>query len=495
MTDLKIREYLIDHMWADEQQIHDAMDLAEIRGETQFFEDYLAKLGILTAKQFEAVSPYRNIARTIGNYTIDDVVGTGAMGIVYLAHNYTEQQIALKVINAKHCDNKDFISRFNREVKAVSELEHVNIIKAIDTGNIGEDLYLATEYVNGPSLQDMLDDFGPLPEKYVLTMVKQITNGLKYAYESYNLVHRDLKPANILIDHGEHTSKRHIKPLIDSDIPKIIDFGLAKQTDDTQHLTMTGFTLGTPYYMSPEQIRGESEVDCRNDIYSLGATMYQLLTGELPFTGNSSGAVMLAHMMDPIPNPADLLPSLKDETIQIITTCLAKVNDDRFANYDAFIQAIDAAIAACEEKSNTMSILRKPLKLKTTSIKKDATPLSNRIIKDDKKTFGEGTTVITNDEETKETERVDKQIKAVSEQALREKIKRKEQAKKKNVKTYSPGASSILQVITKKLYKKETSAAFEENNDQEAISNKAIWVTLAASLAFMFSGIAYRIIV
>lgn len=480
MIDLKIREHLINRLGINEQQIHDAMDLAEIHEETQYFEDYLAKLNIIDARQHAEVSPFRNIGQAIGEFTITDVVGTGAMGIVYLAQRASDPKpVALKVINKRHCDDNEFIQRFHREVAAVSHLEHEHIIHAIATGSNGEELYLATEYVDGPSMGEMLESFGPLPEAYVLQCMRQVISGLRYAYETGNLVHRDLKPANILIDHGAHSSRQHMKPMLNNDVAKVIDFGLAKQVDDDQHLTITGFALGTPYYMAPEQIRGESDVDHYIDIYSLGATMFRLLTGEYPFNGNSPGAVMLAHIMEELPDPSDHIPSLKPETVAVIKTCMAKDRSQRYANYHALEQAVDQALEACNAKATTMSVLRKPLVVKTTMRHKKCVQEADS----DSQEFSEN-----------------RKPKSDAQKRLQISESRIERARKKlnnnKMKSHSDpllvSSESLLRVMTDQI-KGKKSAVFEEGIEQALVSDRFVWVALAASVLFMVGGIASRL--
>ncbi len=369
-SDQHIEALLLQHGWVKQGDIDDARSNAT----ECTFEQYLHQNKKLTDKQLAETTLHRNLSEQVAGYDVEAVVGAGAMGVVYLARNDEGQQVALKVINKKHCDDEEFIKRFQRETDAVSIMKHENLVGAIDAGQVGEEMYLATEYVNGPSLTDILNNFGPLPEAYVLRCMKHVATGLEYAYNQGGIVHRDIKPPNILIQHGEDSLKSDVSPNLKEDIAKVIDFGLAKQTDDTENLTMTGLTVGTPHYMAPEQIRAESDIDCRADIYSIGATMYHLLTGKTPFTGKSPGAIMLSHVNDPIPDPRSTIPSLKEETVSVVSTCLAKDREIRFANYPALLQAIDRAIEALGTGSK-MNVLRKPMVVNSAKLKKKtATP-------------------------------------------------------------------------------------------------------------------------
>lgn len=357
--DQQVAALLLERGWLKPVEIQSARTQA---GE-EFFEEYLHRQGKLKDRQLAEATLVRNMSEQVAGYDVTGVIGAGAMGVVYLAKSEDGQEVALKVINKKHCDDEEFIRRFQRETKSVSGLSHPNIVSAIAAGAAGEEMFLATEYVNGPSLADILAHFGPLPERYVLQCMKQTAEGLAYAYDNCGLVHRDVKPPNILIQHGDAGKKSDLDPHIDIDIAKIIDFGLAKETDDSEHLTMTGLTVGTPHYMSPEQIRAEAEIDCRADIYSIGATMYHLLTAQTPFMAKSSGGIMLAHVNDPIPDPREIIPSIGASTVEVLKTCMAKERELRFANYRALIQALERALEGGSDMS--MSLLRKPLVIKS----------------------------------------------------------------------------------------------------------------------------------
>ena len=313
-------------------------------------------------------------------------------------------------------------------------------------------------------MSEILDDFGPLPELYVLKCMKQVCEGLDHAYQCNGMVHRDIKPPNILIDHGPNSSKLNLEPNIENDIAKIIDFGLAKKTDDTDNLTLTGLTVGTPHYMAPEQIRADPKIDCRADIYSLGATMYHLLTGTTPFKGNSPGAIMLAHVNDDVPDPAQIIPSLRMETIRLIQLSLAKDRDERYSNYAALKNDIDAALKARTGGNESgMRVLRKPL-------------------------------VVKNKVSTRKKRKSEPEMESVgpSKQAVTSRTERIEVKDGSQIERKEKGSSSMLRLVQQRLFSHKTSAAFDEDIDNSMGVSTWVWVALALSLAFMLITVVMR---
>jgi serine/threonine protein kinase len=288
-------------------------------------------------------------------------LGAGGMGTVFLARQAgTGRILAIKTIIARLREDPDFVGRFHRESKVLSGLRHPYIAEIIESGESDSTCYMSMEYVDGPSLASLLKDHKVLPEAYVLRVAKQLAEGLAYVYREAELVHRDIKPENILIARQPSVTE----PFPADDVAKLIDFGLVKPVTDDEHLTQTGMTIGTPLYMSPEQIRGE-RIDCRSDIYGLGATMYHLLTGVTPFSGTSPGAIMSAHLTQVVPDPCQRVPGLHAKTRDLVMTAMAKKRDDRFLTFEAFIKALDAALDELGERSGTVPrLLRKPLVLK-----------------------------------------------------------------------------------------------------------------------------------
>jgi eukaryotic-like serine/threonine-protein kinase len=307
----------------------------------------------------------------IEHYRLLGKLGSGAMGTVYLAENeQTTQRVALKVINTRHVDDDEFVNRFRREAKLVRQLDHPHIGRAVTVGERTGQLYLALEYINGPSFSDLLKSHGPLPEAYLLQQAIQIAEGLHYAYNEFGLVHRDMKPENVLLQRADEiqTEMPH-----NDDVAKIIDFGLAKAIGTDQSLTMTGLTMGTPHYMSPEQICGRKDLDCRADIYGLGCTMYHLLAGKTPYKGDSPGGIMMAHINDEIPNPRERVPGLHEPTCRVLAMAMAKERDQRYSNFVAFAEACREALASIKgELVHDMRLLRKPLVVNKPKAKRES---------------------------------------------------------------------------------------------------------------------------
>lgn len=302
----------------------------------------------------------------VDQYRLLGKLGSGAMGSVFLGEDpATGCQVAIKVIHTKHVDDEEFVSRFHREIEMVTQLDHPHIARAVGVGKLAGELYLAMEYIDGPSFSDLLRAHGPLPEAYLLRLAIQVCQGLDYAYQSQGLIHRDIKPENVLI---VKSSQQHDNPG-DDDAAKIIDFGLAKAIHTDQSLTMTGLTMGTPHYMSPEQICGKKDLDCRTDIYGLGCTLYHLLTGSTPFKGDSPGGIMMAHVNEQAVEAADRVPSLHELTNRLICTAMSKDREERYLNFKAFIQAAEGALQACtgSREGKEVRLLRKPLVLNRTS--------------------------------------------------------------------------------------------------------------------------------
>ena len=255
--------------------------------------------------------------QNFGEYKLLSKLGEGGMGAVYKAQDsLAKRVVALKVLRKNLASNQAYVERFNREASLASTLQHPNIVACHSAGIKNGVQYLAMEFVDGETLKDRLErEGGKLPEKEVLELFRQIALGLAQAH-SKSIVHRDLKPENIMLDK--------------SGTVKIGDFGTAKSFLDEESLTATGIIVGTPHYISPEQVRAEKIIDHRADLYALGALMYQLLSGQLPFQGGTTLEIMRQHLEVQPKRLSELNPSLSPAAIQITDKLLAKPVEQRY---------------------------------------------------------------------------------------------------------------------------------------------------------------------
>jgi serine/threonine-protein kinase PpkA len=261
---------------------------------------------------------------TVPGYRIERELGRGGMSTVYIAvQESLQRRLVLKVMSPTLGQDPAFQDRFLREGQIVAQLNHPNIITIYDIGFLANRYFIAMEYVPGPTLADRIAQGLTLVDS--LDVVRRVASALDYVHRR-GFVHRDIKPSNILFrENGE---------------PVLADFGIAKAVEGDAKLTKTGFIPGTPSYMSPEQIR-VLELDGKSDIYSLGVLFVEMLTGELPYRGDSSMATALMHLTEPIPK----LPRHLEFLQTIIEGMLAKAPEDRFENDQALREALNRAIA------------------------------------------------------------------------------------------------------------------------------------------------------
>ena len=258
-----------------------------------------------------------------GKCTIERKIGEGGMATVYLGrHRTLGIPVAIKVLSALLTTKAPrFAERFAREARLAARLRHSNIVSVIDSGQAGGAHYLVMEYIDGPTCSQKVETEGKLAWPEAVTIVKQVAEGLGYAAKK-GVIHRDVNPANIMID--------------SDGVARIADLGLAKEiTPDPAKvsLTRTGTSLGTPYYMSPEQIMSAQEVDVRSDIYSLGMTLYHLVCGRVPYTGTAF-EIMTKHVQAPLPAPKTHAPELPDVVCDVIKKMVAKNPDLRYQGYE-----------------------------------------------------------------------------------------------------------------------------------------------------------------
>jgi serine/threonine-protein kinase len=270
------------------------------------------------------------VGKTVGGCRILYKIGGGGMGGVFMAHHLAlDIPVAVKILHS-HLAEKDpiFIQRFIREARSTAKLQHPNIVGVMNVGHEGRYHFLVMPYVGGGSAASVLARSGRFSLEKVLDIGIQMAKALTVA-EELNILHRDIKPANILF-----TEKGYAK---------LSDLGLAKNYDTPDSaITQTGIACGTPLYFSPEQAKGSSDLDIRSDIYSLGITLYHLLQGSPPFTGESAYVIFQKHVHDPLPPFEDQTPPVPDSVFRLLKKMAEKDREDRFANAQELLDALEA---------------------------------------------------------------------------------------------------------------------------------------------------------
>lgn len=254
----------------------------------------------------------------LGRYEVIGELGQGAMGVVYKARDpLIDREVAIKTINLSLAmeERDEYEARFYQEAKAAGRLSHPNIVTIYDVGRSEDIAYIAMEYLHGRELRDILNETKLLPISEVLAIVIQVAQGLAYAHE-HDIVHRDIKPSNVMIVRDGHA--------------KITDFGIARMASAAVR-TQTGMVLGSPKYMSPEQVLGR-EIDRRSDIFSLGVMLYEMLTGQVPFIGENVNAIMYQTLNSIPAAPSSVNPAVPEMLDYILAKALAKDMDARYQN-------------------------------------------------------------------------------------------------------------------------------------------------------------------
>jgi serine/threonine-protein kinase len=300
-----------------------------------------AGVAISAAYVMNALRKDLHKAKRLGQYELNEKIGEGGMGAVYLAeHRLLKRPCALKLINPELQSNPVTRARFEREVQSAATLSHPNTIEIFDYGHTDDGIfYYVMEYLPGLSLADLVCKFGPLPAGRAVYIMRQVCKSLAEAHR-LGMVHRDLKPPNIFIAilGGE------------CDVAKVLDFGLVKTTTSPESPQLTAdFTVsGTPSFMSPEQAQGVRDIDGRADIYALGAILYFLLTGRPPFEKETPVALMIAHASEQVRPMSELGVEVPAELEAIVLKCLAKSPGDRFEDARDLATALGSCQCAAE---------------------------------------------------------------------------------------------------------------------------------------------------
>lgn len=274
----------------------------------------------------------------LGDYEILGVLGAGGMGKVYKVRNVISDRVeAMKILLGNLAGQKELADRFLREIKLLASLDHPNIAKLNTALTLNNQLVMLMEYVDGVTLASRLEK-GPIPPADAVNYSEQLLSALSYAHK-LNVIHRDVKPGNMM--------------LTSQGVVKLMDFGIARPNNEVG-MTLTGTTLGSLNYMSPEQVKGEP-VDARSDLYSFGVSLYEMVTGQLPFRGNSNYSVMSAHLQEIPQPPVKLRPDLPSGLSDIIVMSMAKNPNDRFQSADAFANALKAVMGGGAARPATVA--------------------------------------------------------------------------------------------------------------------------------------------
>jgi serine/threonine protein kinase len=276
-----------------------------------------------------------------GRYELHELVGSGGMSNVFRAHDrLLERSVAIKVLHEQFSADADYVERFRREARSVAQLAHPNIVTVIDRGEDDGRQYIVFEYVEGENLKGLLSQ-GALPVDQALRYGLQIAGALDFAHKR-GLVHRDVKPQNVLLtEEGE---------------PKVTDFGIARSVD-VHGMTQTGTVLGTSDYIAPEQARGE-KVNQQTDIYSLGIVLYELLTGEVPYSGDNFVAVAMQHVNHPVPSVLDRRPDIPVRLDLAVQRAMAKAPEDRFDSMEELIGELERCFGERDSDEAATRIVR-----------------------------------------------------------------------------------------------------------------------------------------
>jgi eukaryotic-like serine/threonine-protein kinase len=280
-----------------------------------------------------------------GRYQLEQAVGSGGMSKVYRAHDrLLERTVALKILHEHYSQDDEYVERFRREARAVAQLAHPNVVTVIDRGEHEGRQYIVFEYVDGENLKQLVAREGPLPPKQVVELGLQIARALSSAH-ARGVVHRDVKPQNVLLS--------------EDGLPKVTDFGIARSSD-VESVTLTGTVMGTSEYISPEQARGEA-VDFRSDVYSLGAILYELCTGDVPFPGENPVSVAMRHLHEPVPSARARRREVPSRLDAAIRRAMAKDPAERFDSMDELIAELHACLRALGDGEDTI-ILPPPVR-------------------------------------------------------------------------------------------------------------------------------------
>ncbi len=360
-----------------QQCTHVARSRTQAHGVPVSITELLVENEYVTKRQLERLRTDLEAVRStqqIPGYQIIRKLGAGAMATVFLAKQLSlDRFVAIKVLPKKFSSNQTFIDRFYREGRAAAKLNDANIVGALDVGQAGEHHYFVMEFVDGDTLHDRILERKRIPEREAIGIIRQVASALKHAHDM-GFVHRDIKPKNIM--------------LTKAGVAKLADLGLARALSDREAAEAeAGRAFGTPYYISPEQIRGAVEIGPPADIYGLGATFYHMLTGRVPFDGTTPSQVMHKHLKVTATPPDHVNPSLSEPVALIVEMMLRKEARDRYQSAAELLTDLDCAAAGrSPEYARPIVDIAKlatetaPTGEEATAVRRVGTPVSRTLI-------------------------------------------------------------------------------------------------------------------
>jgi serine/threonine protein kinase len=275
------------------------------------------------------------IGQTLGQYQIIAQLGHGGMATVYKAyHPRLDRYVAVKVVHPMFTQDESFLARFEREAQIAARLDHPHIVPIYDFAEYQGQPYLVMKFIEGTTLKSVLADRA-LPLADILKLMPPIADALDYAHRQ-GVLHRDIKPSNIIID--------------TAGVPYLTDFGLARMVKSGESSLSHDLLLGTPHYISPEQAQGRADITARADQYSLGVVLYELITGQVPFSADTPLAVVHSHIHTPPPPPSAINPAIPPAVDAVLMRALAKDPEARFESASAMVSAFSAAVRECRYK-------------------------------------------------------------------------------------------------------------------------------------------------
>ncbi|HEX8123512.1 MAG TPA: Stk1 family PASTA domain-containing Ser/Thr kinase [Solirubrobacteraceae bacterium] len=301
-----------------------------------------------------------------GRYRLVSRLGSGGMADVWCAEDLQlGRQVALKLLHRRFAEDADFVERFRREASSAAGLQHPNVVSVYDRGEFDGTYYIAMEFLDGVTLKDLVKRDGPLPSDRAIDLAIQILRAARFAHKR-GIIHRDLKPHNVIVD-GE-------------DRAKVTDFGIAKA--GASDMTETGSILGTAQYLSPEQAQGLA-VNAQSDLYAIGIVLYEMLTGAIPFDGDSAVTIALKQVSEPPLPPSRLNPSVSPELEAVVLRALAKEPAQRFADADEFIAALEAARAGMGDSGGASTTAFMPVPAPAPGVVEEEVVYAEPLVEDD----------------------------------------------------------------------------------------------------------------